>query len=121
MTHLPWATVALQVGSVTLDPGGLFGWIVVGLLAGWLAGHLTRGRGFGCLGDILLGIVGALIGGFVLSDVFHQSGALGFWETLLTAFVGAFVLAIIGRLLFGGGGHTRRVEWSGQRRRLDDQ
>ncbi|HUY77154.1 MAG TPA: GlsB/YeaQ/YmgE family stress response membrane protein [Ktedonobacterales bacterium] len=121
MTHLLWATVALQVGSVTLDPGGLFGWIVVGLLAGWLAGHLTRGRGFGCLGDILLGIVGGLIGGYVLSAFFHQSGALGFGETLLTAFVGAFVLAIIGRLLFGDGGRARHVEWGGQRRRLNDQ
>ncbi len=120
MAHLPWATVALTVGSVTLDPGGLIGWIVVGLLAGWLAGHLTRGRGFGCLGDILLGIVGGLIGGYVLSAVFHQAGALGFWETLLTAFVGAFVLAIIGRLLFGGG-HSRRVEWSGQRRRIENR
>lgn len=120
MTQLPWATVALQVGSVILDPGGLFGWIVVGLLAGWLAGHIVRGRGFGCLGDILLGIVGALIGGYVLSAFFHQSGPLGFGETLLTAFVGALALSAIGRLI-GGGGRPRRVEWSGQRRRVDDR
>ncbi|HLY32132.1 MAG TPA: GlsB/YeaQ/YmgE family stress response membrane protein [Ktedonobacterales bacterium] len=106
---------------ITFDPGGWLGWIVAGLLAGWLAGHLTRGRGFGCLGDILLGVIGAFVAGFILSFAAPQlaGGVYGFWGTLVVAFLGAFALAIIGRLLFGRG-RPRQMEWNGQRRRLQD-
>ena len=48
-----------------LDPGGLIAWLVVGLIAGWLAGQFMRGGGYGLVGDIVLGILGALIGGFI--------------------------------------------------------
>jgi uncharacterized membrane protein YeaQ/YmgE (transglycosylase-associated protein family) len=44
-------------------------WMIVGLLAGWLAGVVTRGRGFGCLADIVIGLVGAVIGGWVFSKL----------------------------------------------------
>lgn len=43
---------------------GILAWIIVGLIAGWLAGAVMKGRGYGILGDMLLGIVGAVVGGF---------------------------------------------------------
>lgn len=100
--------------GVILDPGGWVAWAVAGLIAGWLAGHLVRGRGFGCLGDILLGLVGAAIGGFVFSQFpLGIAGVQGFWGTLVIAFLGAFVLALIGRIL-GGGGKRNPEGWSGR-------
>ena len=100
----------LDTSGLSLNPGGCISWVIVGLLAGWLAGHLVRGRGFGCLGDILLGLVGAALAGFTLSHfALGISGPQGFFGTLIVAFIGAFVLALLGRLL--GGNRTRRYEW----------
>lgn len=96
----------IPAGSVALAPGGVLAWIVAGLVAGWLAGLIVRGRGFGCLGDIVLGIVGALIGGFVVSFLpLNLSGSYGFWGTVVIAFLGALILAALGRLI---GGPPRR-------------
>lgn len=66
-------------------------WIlVVGAVAGWLAGVLTRGRGFGLLGDIVVGVIGALVGGFVFTLLGLQwFGTLG---ALVTATVGSVIL-----------------------------
>lgn len=79
---------------------GWFAWIVVGLLAGWIAGKITRGRGFGCIVNILLGLIGAVIGGWI----FTRLGivALGFWGSLAAATVGAVLLVAIGRVFAGG-------------------
>jgi len=60
----------------------------------------VRGRGFGCLVDIIVGIAGAFIGG-ILVGAFVQ-GAAGFWESLVVAFIGAVVLLGVLRLLSGG-------------------
>ena len=98
---------SLGFGNLTLDPGNLLMWGLAALLAGWLAGRLVRGHGFGCLGDIVLGLVGALVGLVVLSLLpLHISGTLGFLGTLAVAFFGSLILAAIGRLLGGG---RRRV------------
>lgn len=98
---------ALGFGNLVLDPGNLILWAIAALLAGWLAGHLVRGHGFGCLGDILLGLVGAVVGLVILSLLpLHITGTLGFLGTLVVAFFGALILAAIGRLLGGG---RRRV------------
>ena len=43
---------------------GLIGWILIGLIAGWLAGKISRGEGYGCIADIVLGLVGSFVGGF---------------------------------------------------------
>lgn len=95
-------------GRLTLDPGDLLGWAVAALLAGWLAGKVVRGHGFGCLGDVLLGLVGAVVGLAVLSVVpLPLEGTLGFLGTLVVAFIGALLLAALGRLV--GGGRGRRV------------
>jgi uncharacterized membrane protein YeaQ/YmgE (transglycosylase-associated protein family) len=44
-------------------PQSVIAWVIIGLIAGWLAGTVSRGRGFGCIADIILGMVGAVIGG----------------------------------------------------------
>jgi len=76
---------------------GLIMILAIGALAGWLAGMVTKGRGFGLLGDIAVGIVGALLGGFLLSLLgIYFYGLLG---SLLTAFLGAVALLFIIRLI----------------------
>src|SRR5437763_54835 len=58
-------TIMTLFAELNLDPGGIIAWLLVGLVAGWLAGSVMRGGGFGILGDIVVGLVGALIGGSV--------------------------------------------------------
>ena len=60
-------SVEVQVGW----PNSLFSWLILGLLAGWLAGKLVRGAGFGCIGDIVLGLIGSVLGGW--RRPFHQA------------------------------------------------
>lgn len=98
---------ALEFGSIQLDPGGCFSWVLAGALAGWLATLLVRGHSFGCLGNIALGLVGAVVGLIILSFLpIHFEGVYHFLGTLLVAFVGAFVLAALGRLI-GGSSRSR--------------
>ena len=82
---------------------GILSWIVVGLIAGWLAGTLMRGRGFGIVGDIIVGILGALIGGFVAQAVFHVADAVNGFNliSIVVAVIGAVILIAIVRLLPG--------------------
>jgi uncharacterized membrane protein YeaQ/YmgE (transglycosylase-associated protein family) len=79
---------------MAMDPGGLIAWIVVGLIAGFVASHLVRGAGFGMIGDIIVGIIGAFLGGF-LASVLGFGGAMGFVGTTLVAVLGAVVLLFI--------------------------
>jgi uncharacterized membrane protein YeaQ/YmgE (transglycosylase-associated protein family) len=76
---------------------GLIWWIAVGLIAGWLAGKVMKGRGFGVLLDIVIGIVGALIGGWIfgLLGAFLLGGLIG---SIFVAFVGAVILLWLSRL-----------------------
>ena len=76
--------------GATLDPGGLVMWLVVGLVAGFLASQVMRGGGYGIIGDIVVGIVGAFIGGWL-------SGFLGFGDTY--GLIGSIVIAFIGACL----------------------
>jgi len=78
---------------------GIIGWILIGLVAGWLAGKIARGRGFGCIADIVLGLVGSFIGGWV----FVKLGVLGggFWYSLAAATLGAVILVSIAHLFAG--------------------
>ena len=86
------------MGVVYYDHG-LLAWIIIGLIAGWLAGTVTRGRGFGCFADTILGMVGALIGGWIFSKLGITT--FGFLGSLAAAFVGAIVLVAIARLFAG--------------------
>ena len=84
---------------VSYSSRGWLAWIFIGLLAGWLAGHLTRGRGFGCLVNVILGLIGAIIGGWLFTKL--GVVALGFWGSLAAATVGAVLLVAIARLFAG--------------------
>ena len=70
------------------------------LLAGWLAGKIARGRGFGCITDIILGLVGAVLGGWIFTRLGIVS--FGFWGSLAAATVGAVLLVAVARLFAGG-------------------
>ena len=91
----------VALASVALEPGGWFAWIVVGLLAGAIAGTLVRGRGYGCLVDIVVGIIGAFIGGIVVG-FFLPGTAVGFIGTLVVAVLGAVLLLGVLRLVSPG-------------------
>ncbi len=81
---------------------GIIAWIVLGLIAGWLAGMIMKGGGYGIIGDIVLGILGALIGGWITSAVLGV-GISGFNVTsLVIAVVGAIILVAISRAVTGG-------------------
>ncbi|MBV9748372.1 MAG: GlsB/YeaQ/YmgE family stress response membrane protein [Acetobacteraceae bacterium] len=80
----------------------IIAWIVLGLIAGWLAGLLMRGGGYGVIGDIVLGIVGAIIGGWITGAVLGVDLVNGFnIQSLIVAILGAVVLVAISRLFTG--------------------
>jgi uncharacterized membrane protein YeaQ/YmgE (transglycosylase-associated protein family) len=80
----------------------IIAWILLGLIAGWLAGQFMRGGGYGIVGDIVLGIVGALVGGF-LSGALLGIDVTGFNITsVIIAFVGAVIVIAVARMLTGG-------------------
>ena len=78
----------------------LLGWLLIGLIAGWLAGKIARGRGFGCITDIVLGLIGSVLGG----GLFLKLGILGggFIYSLAAATVGAVILVAIVHLFSPG-------------------
>jgi uncharacterized membrane protein YeaQ/YmgE (transglycosylase-associated protein family) len=82
----------------------ILSWIVVGLIAGWLAGQVMRGGGYGLIGDIIVGVVGGLIGGWLATSVLHIGAEVNGinLESILVAFCGAVVLLVLMRV-FGGG------------------
>jgi uncharacterized membrane protein YeaQ/YmgE (transglycosylase-associated protein family) len=81
-------------------PESLVAWIIIGLLAGWIAGLVSRGGGFGCLGDIFIGLIGSVLGGWIFSK-FNILGG-GFVFSLAAATVGAVILVAFARLFSGG-------------------
>ncbi len=89
----------VAVTAVTLEPGSLFVWLIVGLIAGALAGRVVEGRGLGCVGDIVVGIVGAVLGNLIVEQTGLLSGTLRFWGTLVVAFFGAVVFLAVVRLV----------------------
>jgi uncharacterized membrane protein YeaQ/YmgE (transglycosylase-associated protein family) len=91
----------ILASNINLEPGSWLGWIIVGLISGAIAARVVAGRGFGCLADIVVGVAGAIIGGFVLS-LFGVSGTFGFWGSIVVAFIGAAVLLAGLKLLSGG-------------------
>jgi uncharacterized membrane protein YeaQ/YmgE (transglycosylase-associated protein family) len=86
--------------------------LLVGVVAGWLAGKIVRGTGFGIIGDLLVGIVGAFIGNWLLPRVGIHVGT-GVVPAIVNATVGAILLLLVVRLLGGAGGSR----WGGWRRR----
>jgi uncharacterized membrane protein YeaQ/YmgE (transglycosylase-associated protein family) len=81
--------------------------IVVGIVAGWLAGRLMAGGGFGLIGDLIVGLVGAFIGDWLLPRLGIHLGT-GILSLILNVFIGAVVMLLILRLVGGGWGYRRR-------------
>ena len=79
---------------------GLLWFVIIGAIAGWLAGQFMRGHGFGLLGDIIVGVIGAFIGRYIsqAAGLGLGSGLIG---TLSVAFFGAIILLFIVRLIAG--------------------
>jgi uncharacterized membrane protein YeaQ/YmgE (transglycosylase-associated protein family) len=82
---------------------GILAWLVVGLIAGWLASQVMRGGGYGLIGDIIVGIVGALIGGFLAATLLKMPNAVNGINitSILVAFIGAVILIAILRMVSG--------------------
>lgn len=85
------AAADLLARSSTLTNVGWIGYIIIGAIAGWIAGKIVKGSGSGILMNIVVGVVGALIGGFLLS-FFLDTAAGGWWFTLFTAILGSVIL-----------------------------
>jgi uncharacterized membrane protein YeaQ/YmgE (transglycosylase-associated protein family) len=77
---------------------GIIAWLVIGAIAGWLAGQVVKGGGFGLIVDIIVGIVGAVIGGY-LAGVLGISTGEGIIGSIIVAFIGAVILLLILRLI----------------------
>jgi uncharacterized membrane protein YeaQ/YmgE (transglycosylase-associated protein family) len=75
--------------------------LVIGLIAGWLAGKIVEGTGLGLVGDLVVGVIGAFIGGWLLS--YFGVFAVGIVGALVSAVIGAVVLLVIIKLIRGGG------------------
>ena len=89
----------------------LLSWIIVGLIAGFLAGQVMRGGGYGVIGDIIVGVLGGLLGGWIASyffDIGDPMSGLN-WESILIAFAGAILLILVLRMV-GGRGRSRRID-----------
>jgi len=80
--------------------------IVVGIVAGWLAGKVMEGGGFGLIGDLVVGLIGAFIGDWLLPQLGVHFG-VGIVALIVNAFIGAVVLLLILRLVGGGWGYRR--------------
>ena len=78
---------------MTLSLASLVIWLLIGFIAGWIAGELTKGSGFGLWGNIVIGIVGAILGGILLSALGVDPG--GFLGEVVQAVIGALVLLAI--------------------------
>jgi uncharacterized membrane protein YeaQ/YmgE (transglycosylase-associated protein family) len=86
--------------DIVLDPGGIIAWLVVGLIAGWLAGMVMQGGGFGLVGDMIVGLIGAVLGGLLFGQL--VTGAPSFVGSILVAFIGACLLIAVVRVVARG-------------------
>jgi len=80
---------------------GIIAWIIVGLIAGWLAGVIMKGGGYGLIGDLILGLIGALVGGWLFSLILPSAEPSGLIGSIIVATIGAVVLVAIVRLIRG--------------------
>lgn len=81
-----------------MEAHGIIVWLIIGAIAGWLAGLLVKGGGFGLIGDVIVGVVGALIGGW-LAGVLGITIGSGFIASIITAVIGAVILLVILRAI----------------------
>ncbi len=98
--HRKDTTMALAVIAATLSPGGIIAWLIVGAIAGALAGMVMKGGGYGIIGDIIVGIIGAFIGGFIVG-IIAPNASFGLIGSIIVAFIGACILIAILRAVSG--------------------
>ena len=87
-----------HVRIVQVETRSLIGWLVLGLIAGWLAGKIARGRGFGCITDIVLGLIGGVLGGWIFTKLGIVGRADSFLYSLAAATLGAVIIVAIAHL-----------------------
>ena len=81
---------------------GIIAWIVIGVIAGWLTGKLMKGSGYGFFIDMIVGLVGAVIGGFIASHLgIAPPGQQGLIVSIIIAVIGAVILTWIVRVISG--------------------
>jgi uncharacterized membrane protein YeaQ/YmgE (transglycosylase-associated protein family) len=99
-----FAMLLLQthVRVVQIETRSLIGWLALGLIAGWLAGKISRGRGFGCITDIVLGLIGGVLGGWLFTKLGIVSHTDSFLYSLAAATVGAVIIVAIAHLFSSG-------------------
>src|SRR5437868_3965841 len=90
---------AIVLADISLE--SLIWWLIVGLIAGFLASVVMRGGGYGMVGDIIVGLIGAFIGGWLFSLVGVSSGG-GLLGSIIVAFIGACILIFLLRAFTGG-------------------
>src|SRR2546425_9401854 len=104
--------ISINGSPVTIDFDSLLVWALVGLVAGFLASHVALGHGLGLFWDMVVGVIGALIGGIVIAGMLHFTIAVAghpIITAMIMAFIGAFLLLIIVRLFAAvRGGYRRR-------------
>ena len=86
--------------DVFLEPGGIVAWLIVGLIAGFLAGKVMKGSGYGIVGDIIVGLIGAFLGGMLFGSLVNAEYALV--GSIVVAFVGACILIALVRFIAPG-------------------
>jgi uncharacterized membrane protein YeaQ/YmgE (transglycosylase-associated protein family) len=89
------------LGGMDMSGESLLVILLVGVIAGWLAGQIVRGTGFGIVGDLIVGVVGAFIGGWLLPRLGIHLG-VGMVAAIVNATIGAIVLLLVVRLVRGG-------------------
>ncbi len=77
-------------------------WIIAGCIAGWLTGKIMSGSGYGFIMDMVVGLVGALVGGFLMTHILGAAASGGLIYTVVVAVVGAVILTVLLRLVTGG-------------------
>jgi uncharacterized membrane protein YeaQ/YmgE (transglycosylase-associated protein family) len=87
-------SLATLVLGAALEPGGIIAWIIIGLVAGFVADRVIPGKGFGLIGNLVVGIVGAFLGGLIM-NLLAPDQTFGFWGSMLVAFLGACIIFLI--------------------------
>lgn len=106
--------ISINGSPLTLNLDTILIWVLVGLVAGFLASHLMLGHGLGLFWDVVVGVLGALFGGIVLAGMLHFNIAIAghpILSAMIMAFIGAAILLVIVRLVAGrrGYGYRRRA------------
>jgi uncharacterized membrane protein YeaQ/YmgE (transglycosylase-associated protein family) len=104
--------LSINGSPIVLNLDNILLWCLVGLVAGFVASHLALGHGLGLFWDIVVGILGALLGGIVLAGMLHFQIAIAghpIISAMIMAALGAFILLLIVRLVSGRRGYSRRA------------